>query len=124
MADACPKPRRTPDELSRTAGPDGAAGQEKVIRPQRRKKTKPAGAATTFGDGQWLVGRDIRAGTYRTAGPEDNGLGLCYRERDKDASGEFNSIIANDNPTGPANLTVSDGEYVKSTGCRTWHLTS
>ena len=88
------------------------------------KKTKPAGPATSFGDGQWLVGRDIKAGTYHTAGPEDDGLGTCYWERDKDASGEFGSIIANDNPTGPANLTVNNGEYVKSTGCQTWHLAS
>ncbi|MEV0842003.1 hypothetical protein AB0I55_20885 [Actinocatenispora sera] len=86
------------------------------------KKTKPAGPAGTFGDGQWLVGRDIKAGTYRTAGPEDNGVGLCYWERAKNASGELDAIIANGDPTGPANLTVNDGEYVKSTGCQTWHL--
>jgi hypothetical protein len=87
------------------------------------KRTKPAGPAASFGDGQWLVGRDIKAGTYRTAGPEDNGVGLCYWERAKNASGEFDAIIANGDPTGPANLTVNDGEYVKSTGCQTWHRT-
>lgn len=86
------------------------------------QKTEPAGPATTFGDGQWLVGRDINAGTYRIAGPDDSGLGSCYWERAKDASGELGSIIANDNPTGPADLTVNDGEYVKSQGCQTWQL--
>jgi hypothetical protein len=88
------------------------------------KKTKPAGPATTFGDGQWLVGRDIKAGTYRTAGPEDGGLGICYWERAKDASGEFDSIITNGTPKGPANLTVNNGEYVESNGCQPWQLTS
>lgn len=58
------------------------------------KKTKEPGPATSFsGEGEYLVGEDIKAGTYKTAGP-DSEFG-CYWERAKDASGEFGSIIAN-----------------------------
>lgn len=54
----------------------------------------PAGPATTFGTGTYEVGVDIKAGTYTcTATERIDG----YWQRSKDASGELESIIANDN---------------------------
>lgn len=75
---------------------------------------------TVSGDGEYLVGTDMQPGTYRTAGPSDGSLGMCYWERDKNASGDFDAIIANDNLTGSGLVTVQRGEYFKTTGCQNW----
>jgi hypothetical protein len=72
---------------------------------------------TSFADGIWAVGIDVAPGTYHT-----DGGGSCYWERESDftASGT-NSIIANDNASGPATVTVaSTDKGFKSRGCGTW----
>lgn len=82
------------------------------------KPPKPKGPATSVpGDGEYLVGTDMKAGTYRTAGPDEFG---CYWERDKDSSGDFDSIIANDNLQGSGRVTVRKGEVFKTSGCQKW----
>lgn len=53
------------------------------------------------GDGTYLVGGDMKSGTYKTKGPADGSFG-CYWECAKDSSGEFTSITANDNLTAAA----------------------
>ncbi|GES34216.1 hypothetical protein AB0G60_16660 [Streptomyces angustmyceticus] len=80
----------------------------------------PAGPDTTVGEGSYLVGEDIAAGMYKTAGPDASGSPLCYWERAKDSSGEMDSIIANDTPQGPARVTVNKGETFKTNGCKEW----
>lgn len=83
------------------------------------KKTKEAGPASTFsGDGEYLVGEDIAAGTYKTAGG-DGSFG-CYWARLKDASGEFDAIIANNNLDGPGRVTLNKGEYFQTKRCQEW----
>lgn len=70
------------------------------------------------GDGSYLVGKDIKPGTYRTTGNTD---GMCYWERAKDASGETDSLIANDNVSGTSYVTVkATDKLFKSTGCNDW----
>ncbi|WP_371330039.1 hypothetical protein [Streptomyces sp. TP-A0356] len=70
------------------------------------------------GDGSYVVGRDVRPGTYRTTGNTD---GLCYWERAKDASGGADSLIANDNVTGTSYVTVKATDKVfRSSGCKDW----
>ncbi|MFF7216671.1 hypothetical protein ACFZAU_40125 [Streptomyces sp. NPDC008238] len=90
--------------------------------PAKPKPTKKPGPPSTVdGDGQYLVGEDIKAGTYKTAGPQDDDFGLgCYWARLKNASGEFDAIIANDNITGQARVTVHKGEYFETKGCNKW----
>lgn len=93
-----------------------------TAKPEPPKKTKAPGPATSFsGDGEYLVGEDIAAGTYKTAGA-DGSIG-CYWERAKDASGEFESIIANNNLTGPGRVTLNKGEYFKTNRCAEWKRT-
>lgn len=79
------------------------------------------GAATdspdaAFGDGVWVVGMDISAGTWR-AQPE----GGCYWSRMTGFDGELGSVIANDLPSGPAivEILASDVGF-KTTGCGEW----
>jgi hypothetical protein len=85
------------------------------------KAGKAAGAEkkTAFeGDGDFQVGTDVRPGTYRTTGNAD---ALCYWERAKDASGEMDSIIANDNVSGTSYVTVLKSDKLfKSSGCKDW----
>ncbi|MFJ3925474.1 hypothetical protein [Streptomyces sp. NPDC090022] len=85
---------------------------------------KAAGAApkTEFAGngGMFKVGADIAPGTYKSAGIAEGSVG-CYWERAKDARHGLESIAANDNPTGPAVVTITaqDG-YFKTTGCSDW----
>ncbi|WP_314412984.1 hypothetical protein [Streptomyces sp. DSM 40484] len=85
------------------------------------KADKAAGAEkkTAFeGDGDFQVGTDVRPGTYRTTGNAD---ALGYWERAKDASGEMDSIIANDNVSGTSYVTVLKSDKLfKSGGCKDW----
>jgi hypothetical protein len=86
------------------------------------KKTKKPGPATSFsGEGEYVVGEDIKAGTYKTTGP-DGGFG-CYWERARNASGEFDAIIANNNLNGPGRVTLNNGEHFKTNRCQEWKRT-
>ncbi|MFD8262059.1 hypothetical protein ACFV19_24750 [Streptomyces griseoluteus] len=86
------------------------------------KPKKKAGPPSSFsGEGQYLVGEDVQAGTYQTGGPDkDSIIPNCYWARLKNASGEFDAIIANDNLQGQGRVTLNKGEYFKTTGCQDW----
>ncbi|MFD8306165.1 hypothetical protein ACFV29_28055 [Streptomyces sp. NPDC059690] len=74
--------------------------------------------AAFAGDGEFRVGKDVKPGTYRTTGNSD---GMCYWERAKDAKGEMDSILANDNVTGASYVTVKATDKIfKSNGCKDW----
>lgn len=77
----------------------------------------PPGPRTTFGDGVWLVGVDITPGTYVAPGGRN-----CYWERAKDASGTWDSRIANDWRPGQGQsvANANAGEYLKVSGCGQW----
>ncbi|MCX5527687.1 hypothetical protein OG342_33355 [Streptomyces bobili] len=116
-----PAPAVTVTETAAAEAEPGPAVTETVTETVTAtpKKTKAPGPATTFsGEGEYLVGDDIKAGTYKTAGPE-GGFG-CYWERAEDASGEFGSIIANNNLQGPGRVTLNKGEYFKTNRCQEW----
>ena len=68
--------------------------------------------------GMFAVGSDIAPGTYRSTGNKD---ASCYWERTKDADHSLRSIIANNNVTGTAVVTIGPGDaYFKTTGCGDW----
>jgi hypothetical protein len=70
-----------------------------------------------FGDGTYLVGHELAAGTYRT----DGSGGSCYWERLRDTSGEFSAIISNQAVSGPSTMTVrGSDEAVRFSGGCTW----
>jgi hypothetical protein len=79
---------------------------------------KPAPAPeTTFGDGLYKVGEDIKPGSYRTSG---SGGGVpCYYARLR--TDDTTSYIANNLSSGPMRMTVrsTDG-YVEFSGGCTW----
>ncbi|MDV7220575.1 hypothetical protein [Streptomyces prunicolor] len=70
------------------------------------------------GDGDFQVGTDIKPGTYRTSGNTD---GMCYWERAKNASGDTDSLLANDNVSGASYVTIKATDKIfKSSGCKDW----
>jgi hypothetical protein len=70
--------------------------------------------------GTFIVGKDIKAGTYRT----DGGSG-CYWVRLAGFGGGIDDIIANDNVKGPTVVEVAPGDVgFKSQDCGTWRLAS
>jgi hypothetical protein len=71
---------------------------------------------TSFGQGTYIVGLDIAPGTYRTRG----GTG-CYWARLSGFAGGISGILANDNVTGQAIVTIKAGDRgFVSTNCGTW----
>jgi hypothetical protein len=73
------------------------------------------------GDGTFLVGKDIKPGTYRSAGTSSL---ACTYTRMKDLSGSLGSIIDSGvQSQGPSVVTISpsDGAF-KTSGCETWQL--
>lgn len=75
-----------------------------------------ASGGDEFGDGTWIVGLDIPAGTYRAGGGES-----CYWSRLSGFSGELSDILANDLPSGGAIVEVLAGDAGFSThGCGRW----
>lgn len=82
------------------------------------KKADAEKKAAFSGDGTYQVGKDVKPGTYRTTGNTDD---MCYWERAKDASGDMDSLLANDNVTGSSYVTVKASDKLfKSEGCHDW----
>ncbi len=88
-----------------------------------KEKAKGSPAAGMAGDGgMFRVGADIAPGTYKSTGNTDDS---CYWERTKDADHGVDSIIANDNVTGTAVVTISASDaYFKTSGCQDWKKTA
>lgn len=79
-----------------------------------------SGPLSSFGDGTYVVGKEVVPSSYKTMGSTINGL-PCYWARLKDTSGDFNAIIANGATTGQTTVTINprDGAF-QTTGCNTW----
>ncbi len=93
-----------PGSQSGAGGADSAEVADKVVAIE--------------GDGDFQIGGDIKPGTYRTSGNTDD---MCYWERAKDASGEIDSLLANDNVSGTSYVTVlATDKLFKSSGCKDW----
>lgn len=73
---------------------------------------------TIPGSGVYLVGEDIQPGTYRMV---LEGSDRCYWARLAGTSGELGDIIANDNVSGQAIVTIGEGDVAFETSrCGEW----
>lgn len=90
--------------------------------PASPEPVSPEPASTpALTDGTYLVGEDLKAGSYRTPGPGSTDiLDSCYWEIATDDSESIDSIVGNDNLTGPGRLTVRSGQYLKLSGGCEW----
>lgn len=108
-------------EILESASADVDAGLEPdvTIPAVEEAEEEPEGPLTSIDEGTYLVGEDVKAGSYKTSGPSDS---MCYWSRNSDDSGELDSIIANDILQGPGRVTVNKGEIFETNGCDTWEL--
>lgn len=98
--------------VTRTVRAAGETPKSTVVVTSTTKPKK------VFGDGAWMVGRDVPAGKYTTI--EEVG-GNCYWERHNPKSTGIDAIIANGNVTGGhPTVIVKTGEEFRSTGCGEW----
>jgi hypothetical protein len=72
---------------------------------------EPTPELTIYKAGSYKIGTDMPAGEYKLFA-KDTLIGMSYYELCKDSSGEFNSIICNDNYSNFTYLTVEDGQYL------------
>jgi hypothetical protein len=121
VSNAEPEPGRT---IYVTVAATPAATAAAPTTATKPPTTKPPPAAATFGDGTWLVGSDIPAGTYKAKVPENDLFSYpCYWARLRSTDGSFAAIIANGNEGGGAQVVVtikSTDKAFKSDGCGTW----
>jgi hypothetical protein len=106
------------------ADPAPTVTETKTVTAKPTKKPTPK-VATIPGDGTFVVGDDIKAGTYKTAGAADSAIPNCYWARLKGTSGDFEDIITNGNGEGPTTITIasSDGAF-QTNGCKDWKKVS
>lgn len=76
-------------------------------------------ANTVPGDGVFVVGEDIKAGTYRTSGPSSGGIGSCYYAF-KTGTGSDADIIDNNLIDGQATVTLKTGQIFETKSCSEW----
>jgi hypothetical protein len=82
---------------------------------QTSQESKPKTDA--YGEGTYEVGKDIKAGKYRTKGSKEG----CYYERLRDLDGSAESIIKNEMIEGPSIMTVNKSDkYITLTGECEW----
>lgn len=89
-----------------------------------RKREKAVGiiereieANTIPGDGIFQVGKDMKAGTYRTSGSSG-----CYYAVLSGLGGALSDIVDNNNIDGPAIVRLSSGRYFEVHNCAEWVL--
>ena len=80
----------------------------------------PPEEVTIFDDGDWLVGRDIAPGRYRSTPPVGLGEGDCTWETAAGFLHELEEVVSSGFPTGPSVVYVVAGERFSSVGCGTW----
>lgn len=99
---------------------------EKAEQPAEKKEepaketTEPAPPAG-LGDGTYEVGVDVKPGRYKTVVPDDSRN--CYWARLKNDSGELSAIIANENNSPGARVSVTikkSDKFFSSRGCGDW----
>ncbi|MFJ4788333.1 hypothetical protein [Streptomyces sp. NPDC088794] len=73
------------------------------------------------GDGTYVVGSDIKPGTYRSKGPQGGLITSCYWARLSSTSGEVKDIIANNATSGQTTVTIAATDKAfTTTGYKAW----
>lgn len=90
------------------------------VTPTQAPQGQPTTTKSTylhFGDGTFVVGKDIHPGTYRTRVASPG----CYYARLKGFGGSVDDIIANENTDFPAIVTIAATDKgFQSENCGTW----
>lgn len=78
-----------------------------------------AGPATSFGDGTYKVGVDVKAGRYRNDGDTYDGQAPCVAYTTRKPN-DINTYVTGSTTTGPGILDVGRGLYLTVQGCQEW----
>ncbi|MEV5498684.1 hypothetical protein AB0M50_25120 [Nonomuraea fuscirosea] len=111
-----PRPIITVIETTQTESVHAAT--QTVTRGPMANLEGEGGPQSAFsGDGQHLVGEGIEPGTYKRAGADSSN---CYWASLKNAFGEFDALIVNDNPQRQIRVALKKGEFFEASGCQGW----
>jgi hypothetical protein len=101
-----------------------AATQKTVAGEQQTLKQElgQVQANTISSDGTFVVGQDIKSGTYHTNGSGNAGANDCYYATLNSTNGSLTSIIANGNFDGPETMNLSGVYAFQVNGPCTWVL--
>jgi hypothetical protein len=92
-----------------------------LLEAEESPSPEPAGPRTRFADGIWTVGKQLKAGRYKTTVPTD--VFACHWERMRDANGTTASTIQEGlgKPGTKVTVTISSSDKLfKSELCGTW----
>lgn len=120
---AQPAPTVTETETVTEEAPDPEPQPTETVTVTAKPKAEPkadTGPSAELAEGTYEVGKDVKAGRYKTTVPDDSMN--CYWARLKDDSGDFDAIIANDNasPGARVSVTIKNGEFFENNGCGDW----
>ena len=75
-------------------------------------------ARTVEGDGTYIVGQDVKAGVYKTSGPNDD-YDSCYYAVHPSPS-KPSDFVTNGNISGTGVVSLSNGQMFESKRCDSW----
>jgi hypothetical protein len=97
---------------------DRAAAREDQASGASGVKAAPSGTWVLGSVGTYLVGRGIRPGTYRSAGPTS---GVCHWARLKGLSSAHADTIVNRAATGSSTVTIkATDKFFSTSNCENW----
>lgn len=70
-------------------------------------------------EGAWLVGTDIKPGTYRSPGATEGYCAWVVR-KNQDQDAEVVAVGTADKPNEPQRVALKSGQVFETTGCRPW----
>jgi TolA-binding protein len=100
------------------------AQQQQVASEQQTLKQElgQVQASSINADGTYIVGQDVKPGTYHTNGSGNTGANDCYYATLNSTNGSLNSIISNGNFDGPETISLSGVYAFQVNGPCTWVL--
>lgn len=112
-------------QVTMTQGDNGAP----VVIPAPSKTPDPgvrpssAKANSTIGEGMWLVGTDVPAGTYKTSGAKSGLIQFCtwtvHAREGSDA--EILDFGSSDKTTEQGRVVLKKGQVFDTSGCQEWN---
>lgn len=72
----------------------------------------------TIGDGTWVVGKHVKAGTYRSSGAADSVVPYCNWSAK--SGEEIEDLDATDKKADPQQVTLKKGMTFETSGCAVW----
>jgi hypothetical protein len=89
--------------------------------PQATAAVGQKASKTDIGAGDWLVGKDVAAGTYRTSGADDSAVPLCHWVVwTNDSKTDSTTSGLSDKANQPGRAVLKKGNVFETSGCRPW----